>query len=306
MFSTEDKPMRELTCKDSFCLCQQAFNSVNKLLQSSDLLMHFNPQLPIVLCTDASPVSVGCVLAHLVNVNGETIERLVLFAFATLTSDQQNYSQIDREAFAVIFTVTLWGRTFVIATDYSAIQRMLTPEKGLSLRANHRLQHWATILQGFNYHIEYRKASLMSVPYALSHLPSPVNLKLISPLIKPPITVDEISEHSLKDSTFTKVFDVTYHGWPGHNPFPDHAVLTSYFKLRDEITIQQRCLMIGNRAILPPSLRGQALTILHMGHPGNLISKLLATAYFYWPDINSDKESLINNCALKINSPLFD
>ncbi|XP_052131667.1 uncharacterized protein LOC127751723, partial [Frankliniella occidentalis] len=184
------------------------------------------------------------------------------------------------KAFAVIFAVTklykyLWGRTFVIATDNSAIQRILTPEKGLPLRANHRLQHWATILQGFNYHIEHRKASLMSVPDALPHLPSPVNLKLISPLIKPPITVDEVSEHSLKDPTLLKVFDLTYHGWPEHNPFPDHSELTSYFKLRDEISIQQKCLMMGNRVIVPPSLRGQALTILHMGHPGILISKLL-------------------------------
>ncbi|KAE8741662.1 hypothetical protein FOCC_FOCC012814 [Frankliniella occidentalis] len=125
-----------------------------KLLLSSELLMHFDPELPILLYTDASPVGVGCVLAHVVKVDGKIRDRPICFASATLTPAQQNYAQVDREALGVIFGVTkfykfLWDRQFTIDTDNSAIQRILSPDKGLPLRTN--LQHWATILQGFNY-----------------------------------------------------------------------------------------------------------------------------------------------------------
>ncbi|KAK3917257.1 hypothetical protein KUF71_026111 [Frankliniella fusca] len=279
--------------------CQKAFDNTKKLLQSSDLLMHFDPELPIILSTDASPVGVGCVLAHVVKVDGKVIERPVMFASATLTSAQQNYSQVDREAFAVIFADTklykfLWGRQFTICTDNSAIQRILSPDKGLPLRTNHRLQHWATILQGFNYQIVHRKSSLMSVPDALSRLPSPVSLNYVTPLIKLPITVDVVSEQTLSDPLLSKVIDFTHHGWPDHNPFPNHSELTEYFKRRDQLSIQQKCLMMGNRVIIPPWVkRSSSLNLAH----GTPRSQNLARSYFWWPSITSDIQNLITNCS---------
>ncbi|KAE8748794.1 hypothetical protein FOCC_FOCC004388 [Frankliniella occidentalis] len=64
--------------------------------------------------------------------------------------------------------------------------------------------------------------------------------------IKPPIPVDVISEHSLPDPTLAKQ--------------------------RDELSIQQKCIVMGNRVIVPQPLRSQALAILHMGHPGIVIT----------------------------------
>ena len=69
------------------------------------VLMHFNPELELILMTDASPVGLGIALCHPVFHNGTRMERPILFASTTLNERQSRYSQIDREAMAVIFGV---------------------------------------------------------------------------------------------------------------------------------------------------------------------------------------------------------
>jgi len=106
--------------------CAESFEKCKALLTSSQLLVHYDPTLPIVLYVDASPVGIGCVLNHVLTVMGKEVERPVMYASASLTKTQQAYAQIDREALAVVFGVSkfykyLWGRSFKIVTDkYSA------------------------------------------------------------------------------------------------------------------------------------------------------------------------------------------
>ena len=231
-FSTVAKPLRRLTEDDVDFVwsseCQQSFELCKKLLSSNELLIHYNPDLPIVVITDASPVGVGAVLAHVVKHNGQSLERLVMFASASPNKTQQNYAQVDREALAVIFAVTkfykfLWGRSFTIVTDNSAIQRILSPEKGLPVRTGHQLQHWAAILQGYNYKIVHRKADLMSVPDALSRLPCSISIDHLSYVPKNvlalPITVDKIAEATRSDPVLSKVLYITHIGWPNNNSY---------------------------------------------------------------------------------------
>ena len=43
---------------------QKAFDESKALLVSSDVLVHYNPELPIILSSDASPYGIGSVLSH--------------------------------------------------------------------------------------------------------------------------------------------------------------------------------------------------------------------------------------------------
>ena len=43
---------------------EKAFEASKKLILSTDLLVHFDPSLPIILACDASSYGVGAVLAH--------------------------------------------------------------------------------------------------------------------------------------------------------------------------------------------------------------------------------------------------
>ena len=91
---------------------EKAFEEVKSLLQSSRVLVHFDDKLPLILSCDASPYGVGAVLSHRM-ANGD--ERPICFAFCTLTAAERRYSQLDKEALAIVVGVKkhhqyLYGR----------------------------------------------------------------------------------------------------------------------------------------------------------------------------------------------------
>ena len=81
---------------------QQAFDHVKNLLNSSRVQVHFDDKLPLVLSCDASPYGVGAVLSH-VMANGD--ERPICYASRTLSETEKKYSQLDKEALAIVFGV---------------------------------------------------------------------------------------------------------------------------------------------------------------------------------------------------------
>ena len=81
---------------------EKAFQAVKKLLQSSRVLVHFDPSLPLILLCDASPYGLGVVLSHRMP-TGE--EKPVGFTSCTLTATKLKYSQWDKEALAIVFGV---------------------------------------------------------------------------------------------------------------------------------------------------------------------------------------------------------
>ena len=89
-FSTLGKPLYDLTKKDQPFVwsqqCQNAFDTIKSLLVSDVLVMHYNPALPMVIYTDASPYGIGSVLYHTVKCNGKYFDRPVTFVSSSLTS----------------------------------------------------------------------------------------------------------------------------------------------------------------------------------------------------------------------------
>lgn len=76
-----------------------AFRQAKDLLQSSAVLAHYDVALPLVLACDASSYGLGFVMSH-VSPSGQ--ESPVAFGSRTMTQAERNYSQMDREALAVI------------------------------------------------------------------------------------------------------------------------------------------------------------------------------------------------------------
>ncbi|KAI5739534.1 hypothetical protein M8J77_020390 [Diaphorina citri] len=125
-FSTISYPLRCLLKKNQRWLwtsqCEAAFLNLKSVMCSEKVLTPFDPSLPVVLTTDASPYGIAAVLSHTIN----NIEHPIAYASRSLTSSEQNYSQLDREA--IIFGVThfynyLYGKHFLLITDNQPLTR---------------------------------------------------------------------------------------------------------------------------------------------------------------------------------------
>lgn len=134
--ATIANPLNKLTRKDvKFWWskeCQNSFQLIKKEICSDRVLTHYDPSLPIKLATDASPVGIGCVLSHLMP---NKTEKPIAFASKTLTVTEKRYSQIDKEALAIVWAVRkfylyLKGRRFTLITDKKTFSGYFWIEKG--------------------------------------------------------------------------------------------------------------------------------------------------------------------------------
>lgn len=81
---------------------QKAFEAVKRELGSERTLAHFDPRHQLVLTVDAAPGGLGAVLA-VRYANGD--ERPLGYASRALTKSERGYSQIQKEATAIIFDI---------------------------------------------------------------------------------------------------------------------------------------------------------------------------------------------------------
>jgi len=93
-----------------------------------------------------------------------------------LSDSENNYSQIEKEALALIFSVKyfhqiVYGRKFILRTDHKPLVSIFGEKKGIPIMAAHRLQRYAVFLSGYSYKIEFVKGADNGSADALSRLP---------------------------------------------------------------------------------------------------------------------------------------
>ena len=121
---------------------EKAFAAVKSQLTSDCLLVHFDPQKSLTLACDASPYGVGAVLSH--HLEDES-ERPIAFASRSLSPAEKGYAQLDKEALAIVFSVTkfhvyLYGHPFTIYSDHKPLQHLFNPSKAISAMASAQVQ----------------------------------------------------------------------------------------------------------------------------------------------------------------------
>ncbi len=82
--------------------CEEAFQRSKSELMAGRVLVPYDEKRKLILACDASPYGVGAVISHVMD-DGQ--ERPIAFASRTLTKSERNYSQIEKEALAIVFGV---------------------------------------------------------------------------------------------------------------------------------------------------------------------------------------------------------
>ena len=88
-----------------------------------------------------------------------------------------------------------------------------------------------------------------------------------------PITAVEIAEFTRKDQVLVKMYEYTSSGWPYRCVDPE---IKPYWNSREELSLEDGCVLWGRRVVIPVKLQGYLLEKLHECHPGMCRMKALA------------------------------
>ncbi|CAC5384110.1 unnamed protein product [Mytilus coruscus] len=226
--STVLQPLNELLTKKSKWNwnenCKKSFLKISKLLSSTKVLAHYDPNVNVELAVDASPYGLGCVISHKYE-NGE--ERPI--------AENANADGLSR----------------------------------LPL-----------------------KETLCESPFNIFW--EEVEIRNVQVLNELPVSANNIKRETEKDSTLVKVKHATLYGWPKYTDISNE--LKPYFRVKDELSMEEGCLLRGIRVIIPERYRADVLNELHVNHPGIVRMKGLARMHVWWPNLDTDIEITVRNC----------
>lgn len=307
----------------------QAFETIKKSLASDTVLAHFDPKAKIILSVDASPIGLAAILSQ---IGDDNIEKPISYASRTLTSAEKKYSQIQKEATAIIFGVKkyhqyLYARSepFILKTDHKPLVSIFGKQKGIPEVSANRLQRYAIYLSAYNYVVEFvrsehnsadflsRAVGAAAGPRTLASQSSAAAAKATGqretePTVPQdkatyvnfitegslPVTVDELQKQTKNDSVLSKVLLYVQQGWP--RKVEDS--LQPYYKCRLQLAEENGCIMRGHKVLIPVTLQKKVLSEIHQSHLGIVKTKALARSKFWFPGLDNEIENMIGSCSV--------
>ncbi|XP_054280695.1 uncharacterized protein K02A2.6-like [Macrosteles quadrilineatus] len=298
--STITYPLRQLLIKNKPFNwtkdCEKAFINIKKEIASDRVVVPFDPDLPVSIACDASPHGISGVLSHIIN--GE--ERPIAFVSRSLSKSESQYSQLDREALAIVFSIGkffnyLYGRKFELITDNQPLTRIFHPKDVPPMTAG-RLLRYAVFLRGFEYNIKHRKAEQHQNVDFLSRTFQTTEHRGIDTALNK--EEDEIEQNSILQISSINITSDSISKETAYDPGMKDLMKQIKEGANDPIySTNQGIVFRGERVYIPRSLRSHVLEELHATHIGMVRMKRLARLHCYWPGIDKDIENKVRSCA---------
>lgn len=299
--ATIAEPLHRLLDKDhKWCFNDEhrrAIDEMKRIVTSKRVLVHYSLQRPLGVVADASPYGCGGVLFHIME---DGTERPIAFYSRTLSKAERNYSQLDREAVAILsavkkFHIYLYGRSFKIYNDHRPLLGILGQGPCPQVISPQMLRR-RIFLSAYDAELIYRPGTKMGNADFLSRAPlENESIKFVDSMDENVYMSQDLEKQTRLDKVLQEVIDYTRNGWP-----TDQKKLSTevglYWKKRNELTIERNCLLWGSRVVIPTQSRTIIMNMLHLGHQGIVRMKTLARQHVYWPSIDKDIEARVERC----------
>ena len=135
--------------------------------------------------------------------------------------------------------------------------------------------------------------SRLPLPDTPSQVPLPGETMLLTEKLQSsPVTAAQIRSWTDRDPILSQVRHMLLKGWRdlGRKEF------RPYQQRREEMSVQDGCVLVGSRVIIPNVGRSKVMDELHEGHPGISRIKGLARGVVWWPGIDADLEKKVKEC----------
>ncbi|MEL7307217.1 MAG: RNase H-like domain-containing protein [Pseudomonadota bacterium] len=274
--------------------CNDAFNKLKSILSSNPVVKPFEINEKCILTTDASKVSIGSVLMQ--------NNRPVIFASRKLTKAEQNYSNIEREALAVFWSVRrlknfLLGNHFEINTDHKPLVRIFAPDQITKDQISPRLERWSLAMSRYSYNIKYVPGSEITHADALSRLDisdTEDNTKLPQVHF---ISSNLVSDVKIADETKTDHFLQEIINRVKNGNWKDCTIKEKPYKRRAHLfTVENGILRLKQKYVIPAGLVKKVISTCHEHHLGINKTLYLIKKEFWWPNLQCDVMQFVNLC----------
>ena len=189
------------------------------------------------------------------------------------------------------FNHYLLRRPFTILSDHKPLQHLFSEKKPIPVLASARIKRRALILSAYSYRVQYKPGvqhgnadglSRLPLPESVNEIPTPgETILMLENLQTTPVNIKHVRQWTERDPVLSKVCRLVQQGWET----TDNQQLQPFQIRKEELSVQDFCVLWGSRVIIPDAGQEKVLDILHDGHPGITMIKQLTRSIVWWPRI---------------------
>ena len=305
-YSTLTAPLRLLTRQENRFKWgrneKKAFQKLKDAITSSETMMYFDPEKPIILRTEASyneGISAGLFQP---SAKGP---KPVHFISRSLTDTEKRYSQTEKDALAIKWAtnrlrIYLSGAPhFTIITGHKPLIPMFMKSKQLPPR----IEKWIMEIQDLDFTVKYEPGRDEQDPmdYLSRHpLPTTENdktEKVVRQISRSEnsTTLEELRKETEKDEIIQEIMRSIHKGdWKMQKK---NEKLKPYLDMQEEFSTVNGLLYRVDRIVVPESLQRKIVKIGHnMGHLGKTKTKQMLREKYWFAAMNSIIDQVIEQC----------